>query len=65
MFEPGGCQFGDGLSRNPDGRDRAREEAEHEEGPRGREDDQGQPHGDQALIDALNCLTLEAADFCG
>ena len=28
MFEPGGCQFGDGLSRNPEGRDQAREEAE-------------------------------------
>ena len=30
MFEPGGCQFGDGLSRNLEGRDRAREEAEGE-----------------------------------
>ena len=28
MFEPGGCQFGDGLSRNPEGRDQARVEAE-------------------------------------
>ena len=28
MFEPGGCQFGDGLSRNPEGRDQARDEAE-------------------------------------
>ena len=28
MFEPGGCQFGDGLSRNPEGQGEARIEAE-------------------------------------
>lgn len=28
MFEPGGCQFGDGLSRDPEGGDQARDEAE-------------------------------------